>query len=170
MLKKQIKQRFRGLYSIGRSGRDTAKNNKKLKASEALYTASHAQNVAVDYPIKTIVVDGGPKRLNLIFDKFDGNAIKDHDKASFLATGILFAEEEGYALRIISRNCLADAKAFVDFEKAKKIGPIQNYSFYSDSADRVSGKTYRLSVTKQDVFFTENDLEKLKDWVENGKH
>ncbi|MBR2600653.1 hypothetical protein IKE07_00730, partial [Candidatus Saccharibacteria bacterium] len=120
MLKKHIKQRFRGLYSIGRSVRDTAKNNKKLKASEALYTASHTQNVAVDYPIKTIVVDGGPKRLNLIFDKFNCDSIKDHEKASFLATGILFAEEEGYVLRIISRNCLADAKAFVEFEKVKK--------------------------------------------------
>ena len=123
MLKKHIKQRFCGLYSIGRSVRDTAKNNKKLKASEALYTASHTQNVAVDYPIKTIVVDGGPKRLNLIFDKFNRDLIKDHEKASFLATGILFAEEEGYVLRIISRNCLADAKAFVEFEKVKNLPP-----------------------------------------------
>lgn len=167
MLKGYIKTHFSGLYSLGRSVRDASKNSKKLKETEKLYNIAHEGAASVNSPLATIFVNDGPKRLNLIFCDF--NVKKITDFTDFLSTGIKFARNNNYALRIISRNNLANPKAYVDFLKANNLEGPETYSFYTDSARRVSGKAHRLEITKNDIFFTEDELDKLKDWIKNAK-
>ena len=170
MLKEHIKTHFSGLYSLGRSVRDASKNNKKLKENAKLYNATHIEKVGADAPLATIIVNDGPKRLNLVFSDFSQATLEKKEMAEFLAAGISFAKDNDYVLRIISRNNLADQRAYSNFLMIQNIeGPV-NYSFYTDSAKRVSGKTYRLDITKDDVFFIEGEQKNLKDWIKNGRH
>lgn len=167
MLKGYIKTHFSGLYSLGRSVRDASKNSKKLKETEKLYSIAHEGVASVNSPLAIIFVNDGPKRLNLVLCDFSTKKVADF--ADFLSTGIKFARNNNYALRIISRNNLADPKAYIDFLKANNLEGPETYSFYTDSARRVSGKAHRLEITKNDIFFTEDELDKLKDWIKNAK-
>lgn len=170
MSKEHIKTRFVGLYNVGRAVRNATKNSKKLKETAKLYDATHDNNVKVDSPLATICVNEGPKRLNIVFEKFDAKALENDTLKEFLVASTNFAKKEDYELRIISRNNLANPKDYTDFLKKHGLTTPKNYSFYTDSNHRVSGRTYRLSIAKNDVFFTEQELEKLKDWIKNGRH
>ena len=169
MSKEHIKARFSGLYSIGRAVRDAAKNSKKLKETTKLYNVAHDDSVEVGSPLAKIYVNEGPKRLNIVFKRFDAKALENNLLAEFLAISTEIAKKEECELRIISRNNLANPKDYTDFLKKHGLTAPNKCSFYTDSNKRVSGKTYRLSVTKNDVFFTEQELDKLKDWIKNGK-
>ncbi len=170
MLKKQIKAHFSGLYSLGRSIRDVSKNNKKLKETEKLYNATHANSITADAPIATIFINDGPRRINLVYSKFNKEALAEQEKLDLLIVGTEFANAHNFAIRIISRNELPNPRIYCETLKSKKIDIPEDYSFYTDASERVSGKTYRLSITKNDIFFTEKELKKLKEWIKDGKH
>ena len=170
MLKEHIKTHCSSLYNIGRAVRDATRNSKSLKETAKLYNASHDADLEADSLLAIIYVNDGPKRLNLIFKSFDKNVLATQDVAEFLTMGINFSKKENYSLRIISRNNLINPKDYIDFVKEHNLDAPKEYSFYTDSGRRVSGKAHRLSITKNDFFFTEQDLEKFKGWIKNGKH
>ena len=168
MLKKYVKKHFSSLYSLGRSVRDASKNNKKLKALEKLYNATHTAKVEADYPLATIYVNDSPNRLNLVFRDFHESKMSD-DAHPLLEIGTTFAKKYNYHLRIVSRNSLINPCIYLDFLKARNLKAPEKYSFYTDSMDRVSSPARRLDVGRNDVFFTEKDLIKLKQWIKNNE-
>lgn len=160
--KKYIKSHFSTIYSVARSVRNTVKDEKEKKASAKKDCATHSSFVGVGDPLKTIFVTPSKNRLNLIFANLDKNTMS-HDK-DFLILATEKANQNGYELRIITRNNLANPKLYHDLIATYNIKSPKTISFYTDWHERVSAPIYALEVTDGDVFFTVKDFNKLKEW------
>ncbi|MBR3263993.1 hypothetical protein IKF94_02035 [Candidatus Saccharibacteria bacterium] len=164
-LKSFVKQHFRGAYDAAGAFKNGLKVAKYRRATEAKIVAVHESAIPVDSSLKKIVTNTGPKRLNLVFRTFSEKSLADKEKTEFLVAGIKFAANKGFDLRIISRNNQANPRNLTTFAKKHSLALPENYSFYTDRASRLSSPVRRLDVTKNDVFFTENELLKLKEWT-----
>ena len=164
-LKSFIKSHFRGIYDFAGAvyhGFDAAKA-RRLSEQEA--AATHDPVVSADAPLKLLVVNTGPNRLNLVFKNFSEKSLENKATADFLKTAVNFASTHGFSLRIISRNSQPNPRIFQDFLKSHQLESPDDHSFYTDSASRLSSPVRRLDVSKTDHIFTENEVNKLKDWT-----
>ena len=166
-IKPFIKNKLRFTYDIARSVHHGAKESKWRKIYENQNKAYHEGSVSVDHQIAKLYIQPSIKRLNLIFKSFNAETL--NSSKELLITATKFAAEKHFALRIISRNNLPDPKLYHDFVNSQKLTAPELISFYTDSVNRVSMPTYRLEVTKDDVFFTENETSKLKEFIKNEK-
>lgn len=167
--KESVKQNLRGAYDIVRAIHHGRAESKARKIFEAENQVVHEADVAVNAPLSKIYVSPSFERINLVFKNFDEKTLAKTEIAEFLTLAIALADAKKYALRIISRNSLPNPKLFTDFVKVNNLTFSKPLSFYTDSAERLSGFATRLEVTDEDVFFFENEIRKLKDWSRNGK-
>ena len=161
-----IKRNFRLGYDIVRSAHHGAKESKARKIYEAENKVCHKKKVSINVEISKLFVEPSIKRINLIFESFTEKSISDN--AGIIKIATKFAKEKSYVLRVISRNNLPNPKLFVDFARKNNLLLPDKYSFYTDSLDRVSSPTYRLEVTRDDIFFLENEADKLKEFIKNA--
>lgn len=129
------------IYGVARSIRRSRENRRKVATIEGTVTHSPKANPG---PLKMILVNDDEKRLNLIFD---GAMEPD-----VLVLVTKFANKNNFALRIITRNSLANPKAYLDILKENGVPAPKNYSFYSDIEDRLAPPVHRLEVSRNDVF------------------
>lgn len=166
-LKSFIKSHFRGIYDFAGAvyhGFDAAKA-RRTSESEAI--SVHESPVSADAPLRLIAVNTGPNRLNLVFRNFSKKALEDKNTVAFLKIAIGFASTHDFTLRIISRNSQPNPRVFRDFLEFHQLDTLESYNFYTDSASRLSSSVRRLDISKNDYIFTENEIEKLKEWVKN---
>lgn len=164
-LKNFIKSHFRGIYDFAGAvyhGFDAAKA-RRLSESEA--TTTHDSTVSADAPLKLLAVNTGSNRFNIVFKNFSKKTLEDKNTAEFLKIAVNFANAHDFSLRIISRNSQPNPRVFCDFLKLHQLDTPKNYSFYTDSASRLSSSVRRLDVSRNDYIFTENEIDKLKDWI-----
>lgn len=161
------KRNLRFGYDIVRSIHHGAIDSKWRKNYEEQNKACHESNVSASYQIAKLYVDPSIKRLNLIFKSFNAETL--NNSKELLITATKFATEKHFALRIISRNSLPNPKIYNDFAISQKLTMPESITFYTDCAKRVSMPTYRLEVTKEDAFFNEDEIAKLKEFIKNEK-
>ena len=160
-----MKQHFRSAYDTAGAFKNGLKAAKYRRDTEAKIVAVHESAIPVDSPLKKIVTNTGPKRLNLVFRTFSEKALADKEKTEFLVAGIKSAINKDISLRIISRNNQPNPRELTTFAKKHNLVLPENYSFYTDRASRLSSPVRRLDITGGDVIFTENELSKLKEWT-----
>ena len=160
-----IKQHFRGIYDFAGAVYHGFGAAKARRLSEVEVIAVHESSVNADSPLKIIAVNTDRNRLNVVFKNFSKKALEDKKTEDFLKTAIKFASTHDYTLRIISRNNQPNPRLFIAFIEKHQLKVPNDYSFYTDSATRLSGSVRRLDVSKNDIIFTENETEKLKDWI-----
>ena len=161
-LKEFIKSHFSVLYSAVRSARNTIKDE-KLKKSSSLDRATHSSIVSVNHLIRKIYVTPKKNRFNVIVSKLNENL--DNQEKGLLAHATNLANKEGYALRIISRNCLPNANVYNHLLEQRNIKRPRELSFYTDWSERVSLPIQSLEVTSGDIFFT--TIKDIEEWNKN---
>ncbi|MBQ6355054.1 hypothetical protein IJJ18_01365 [Candidatus Saccharibacteria bacterium] len=134
------KTRHKHLYDAAKSFYRKAQR-KKTPALEGAVTHALKTNPG---PLKMILINDGPKRLNLIFD--------DLMEPDILILVTKFAVKNDFALRIITRNSLANPKNYLDILKEKNTPAPKDYSFYSDIEQRLAPPVHRLEISRNDVF------------------
>ena len=167
--KSVVKRKFRIGYDIARSAYYGARESKARKTYEEQNKVCHASNVSVDSKLAKLFVEPSVKRLNIIMKSFSKERLQEKEISELLSFATSFSIDKKYALRIISRNNLPNPKVYQDFLKENKLEAPESISFYTDSENRVAMPTYRLEVTKGDIFFAENKLEELKEFIKNEK-
>lgn len=167
--KDRLKSHHQTFYDLARATRTVLKNSKTKRLAAKDEQVTHRQKVSVSAPLSKIYVSSGPKRINLVFADFTAGTVQSESISNMLELATKIATKKGYELRIISRNNLPDPKLYVDFLASKRLIPPEKYSFYTDSSDRISSPIYRLEVSDMDVFFTADDLEKMKGWINGQK-
>ena len=164
-LKSFAKKNLRGIYNFASAFRYGLNISKERQLSEKITNSTHDTNVSVDSPLKIIVVNSGPKRLNIVFKDFPKDICENKKRADFLMQAIIFANTNHFALRIISRNNQINPRYFKTFLKKNSLSVPDRYDFYTDSATRISSPVRRLDISKNDVIFTENDIINFKKWI-----
>lgn len=164
-LKQYIKSKHSTLYDAARIMRNSLRDSKERKLSMEKLRVTHSGKIKADAPLAMILLDSGPKRLNLVFSDFTTDILKETLIIDALLQATRFAVEHDYVLRIIVRNHLPNPKLYTDMMHANHSELPIRYSFYTDSEERVSSPVYRLEVSSNDIFFTENEFSKLKGWI-----
>lgn len=164
-VKEYVKENFRAVYDVPRAIHHGIKESKERRQSEAENRVCHTEDVPVDAPLSKMLVLPVEKRLNIVISRLDAATLEDKKQAEILLLAVKIAAEKKYKLRIVSRNNLANPKVFSDFLAKRGIKLPENISFYTDSSARISSSVYRLEVTEGDVFFTEDEINKLKGWA-----
>ena len=164
-LKNFAKKNLRGIYDFASVFRHSFKAAKIRRLNEQETVAAHESAVSsYDLP-KIIYVNSGSNRLNLVFKTFSKQTLAKKEISDFLTSATNFAANHHYALRIISRNSQVNPRDFIDFAKEHKLDIPEKYSFYTDSAARLSSSVRRLDISKNDYIFTEDNLANLKEWI-----
>ena len=164
-IKDFTKKHLRSAYDVVRSVHHGAKESKARRLYEEENKVCHAGKVGVDYKLSKLFVEPSVNRLNLIFSSLSHETFSKKDPAELIMLATKFCIEKNFALRIISRNNLPNPRFYHDFIIENNLSIPKSLAFYTDSQDRVSMPTYRLEVTKGDIFFTENELTKLKEFI-----
>ena len=168
-LKSFVKKNFRGAYDVAGAFKNGLKVAKARQAIESKIVVVHEAPVSLESPLRKIVVNTGPARLNLVFKNFSAKTLEEKEKSDFLSTAISFSANQHYALRIISRNSQPSPRTFTSFIKTRRLETPESYSFYTDRSTRLSSSVRRLDVSSGDIFFTENQLAELKTWTKEIK-
>ena len=168
-IKEFTKARFRLAYDIARAAHHGAKESKSRKNYERQNNVCHVGNVSTDSKLAKLFVGTNEKRLNIVMKTFSKERLQEKDISELLKLATTFSVKNNYSLRIISRNNLPNPKIYQDFLKDNNLKSPSSISFYTDSASRVAMPTYRLEVTKGDIFFGENELKEIKEFIKNEK-
>lgn len=168
-LKDRIKSHHQTFYSVARAMRDALKAEKKKKNARETEQVIHCEPVSSSAPLSKIYLSSGPKRINLIFEKFNEDSLRQKAVSDALITVSKFAASKNVILRIISRNNLPNPNVYVNFLAGKKLDLPEKYSFYTDYSDRVSSPIYRLEVSNSDIFFTIDRPNRIKEWLNEQK-
>ena len=164
-VKSLAKNRFRLAYDVVRSVHHGAKESKARRLYEEENKVCHTGKVGVDYKLSKLFVEPSVNRLNLVFSSLSQETFSRKDSEELIMLATKFCIEKSFALRIISRNNLPNLRFYHDLIVENNLSVPKVLAFYTDSQDRVSMPTYRLEVTKGDIFFTENELTKLKEFI-----
>lgn len=167
--KEYLKKNFQGAYDVSRAIHHGIADAKRIKAYEVENVVVHEKNVPVSAPLSKIYVSPSVKRINLVLDELTTSTVKDEKMAKILKLATEAANTQKYALRMITRNNLANPKVYTDFLKENQLKAPMSMSFYTDFSARISSSVYRLEVTDGDVFFTEAEYNKLKGWKDGKK-
>lgn len=103
-------------------------------------------------PIRFFFGEDGQKRVNVVLEEIDLGLIK---------MGILLADREGIALRIVATKEKIDVIWYRKMIKEKKLPKFDNISFYNTTEQNIRAKTFELEVSKNDIFLT-------RAWFNNG--
>ena len=87
-LKSFAKKNLRGIYNFASAFRYGLNISKERQLSEKITNSTHDTNVSVDSPLKIIVVNSGPKRLNIVFKDFPKDICENKKRADFSALSI----------------------------------------------------------------------------------
>ena len=136
-----VKLHHKKLYGLARSASKSREKRRKTATVDGAVTHAPKANPGL---LKMILINDGSKRLNLIFD----NGMEP--EVAILVTK--FAIKNDFALRIITRNSLANPKTYLDILKEKNVPAPKDYSFYSDVDSRLAPAVHRLEVSRNDVF------------------
>lgn len=166
-IKSFTKQNLRPVYDVIRSIHHGTKESKWRKSYEKQNMVCHKGDVQVNHQIAKIYVEPSTKRLNLIFKSFTVETL--NNSKEFLTIATEFAQKKHFAFRIISRNNLPNPKDYYCFATSQNLALPDSISFYTDCMSRVSTPTYRFETTAGDVFFTENEITELKEFIKNEK-
>ena len=104
-------------------------------------------------PIQTVIVENGPRRLNLVTD-----SIESHSLLGGVATALIvateFANQNDMSLRIITRTTPVNPVNYENIMRLSGVTAAKSVTYYSDYDRDVLGNiAYKLEISENDIFF-----------------